>query len=213
MRTASISKPDTIGRRERKKAVTRDELIRAGRTYFAEKGLYESRVEDLTQFAGIAKGTFYLYYETKEDLVFAVVMEGLAQLQASLSAIFSKPRTVEEASRTIVEGHVAFFAANPDLMRILHQVRGILKFDRREWLPLRRALTNHLNYVAQLLASGTPRLNAREAHELACFLFGSVSGTLSVQVAVNPQLPLPTRLPRLTEALTGLTRAYVRLEK
>ena len=44
------------GRREHRKRVTRRELLVAGRKLFGDEGLYESRIEDLTRHAGIAKG-------------------------------------------------------------------------------------------------------------------------------------------------------------
>lgn len=56
--TSALSLPD--GRRERRKSITRADLLKAGRRLFSQKGLYESHVEDLTEIAGIAKGTFYL---------------------------------------------------------------------------------------------------------------------------------------------------------
>ncbi|HUK63923.1 MAG TPA: helix-turn-helix domain-containing protein, partial [Dongiaceae bacterium] len=47
------------GRREHRKHATRRELLIAGRRLFAERGLYDSRIEDLSRQAGIAKGTLY----------------------------------------------------------------------------------------------------------------------------------------------------------
>jgi AcrR family transcriptional regulator len=72
------------GRRERRKATTRQDLIAAGRRLFGSRGLYESRIEDLAETAGVAKGTFYQYFTGKEHLVLAVVQDALAGLTKSV---------------------------------------------------------------------------------------------------------------------------------
>ena len=55
-------------------------MIRSARRLFAERGLTESRIEDLTQVAGIAKGTLYTYFADKDALIVAVMEDSLARL-------------------------------------------------------------------------------------------------------------------------------------
>lgn len=199
-----------FGRRRQRKIVTREELLRAGRRLFSERGLYDSRVEDITASAGIAKGTFYLYFESKEDLIRAVAREAFEELGALAEAKTLDDSTASGVARGVVEAHVAFFSENPDLMRILHQLRGMLKFDRREWRPLRHVMLIHVDRLAACLARVRPseRLPARRRRELASLLFGAVSGALSVQVAADPRSPLPSRMPDLVEAFVGLALAF-----
>ena len=176
-----------IGRRERRKSATRAMLLRAGRRLFSERGLYESTVEELADRAGIAKGTVYLYFASKVELVRAVVEAGFEELEGHVSAAVKGQRTLGGIVGRIVEAHVAFFAANPDLMRIFHQVRGILKFHRPEWRPLRVPLDRHISHLAQLLARAPSPLRGRvpEGRAMAMILFGSVSGACSVRAAVE----------------------------
>jgi AcrR family transcriptional regulator len=55
-------------------AARRAELIEAATRLFAEKGLEDTAVSDIVAEAGVAQGTFYLYFESKADLVNAVVV-------------------------------------------------------------------------------------------------------------------------------------------
>ncbi len=73
-------------RRESRKRETRARLLAAGRRLFGDEGLYDSRIEDLTTVAGIAKGTIYGYFEDKQALVHAVVAAALAELLAHVHA-------------------------------------------------------------------------------------------------------------------------------
>ncbi len=50
-------------------ASKRDALLDAGRGVFFERGLASATVDEITQRAGVAKGTFYLYFSSKDDLV------------------------------------------------------------------------------------------------------------------------------------------------
>ena len=47
----------------------RQELLNAAVQVFQEKGITEATVADITQAAGVAKGTFYLYFDSKEQLL------------------------------------------------------------------------------------------------------------------------------------------------
>jgi AcrR family transcriptional regulator len=50
----------------------REDLINAAISVFAAKGLHEATVADVTKAAGVAKGTFYLYFTSKEHLLAAL---------------------------------------------------------------------------------------------------------------------------------------------
>ena len=176
-----------LGRRMQRKEWARQELLLAGRQLFSEKGLYESRVEDLARIAGIAKGTLYLYFRDKEDLIQAVVTAGFELLQQRVRERTEGARALSDVVSRIVATHLEFFVENPDLMRIFHQARGMLKFDRPRWRPLRVPLLKHLESVADLLGQ-TPSLaplSPGERLDLAIQLFGVVSGVTSVRVAAK----------------------------
>jgi TetR/AcrR family fatty acid metabolism transcriptional regulator len=199
------------GRRELNKLVTRAELLAAARRLFAERGLYESRIEDLTAAAGIAKGTIYGYFRGKVELALAVVTLGFLDLERRVAACAGEggPRAARIAR--IVRAHADFFARNPDLMRVFHQVRGVLKFDRPEWHPLRGVLSAYLRALAALLRegqrAGAPRGSAtRQARAL----FGALSGVMSVQASLHPR----SRRPLLShEAIRGIVLLTLSLER
>jgi AcrR family transcriptional regulator len=203
------------GRRERKKEITRTELLAAGRRLFADRGLYESRIEDLSRMAGIAKGTLYGYFESKEELIEAVVSTGFAELMAYLHGEVHGAASRRETIERIVDGHLEFFSDNPDLMRIFHQVRGLLKFDARASSPLRSALDVYLHRLERLLAShARGRLaTGPSEREVAIVLFGAISGVASVSATVEGIIPGRKRSPRLRRALIGTLISYEQPER
>jgi AcrR family transcriptional regulator len=177
-------------RQEQRRNSTRRELIQAGRRLFGSQGIYESRIEDITQTAGIAKGTLYLHFTSKEDLLHAVTQAGLEELQARVRAEIGAGRKLAMLLPAILRAHLAFFDANPDLMRILHQVRGALKFGQPEWGRLRALLRSHVEFIAGCLAAGEAATwTPARRRALAALLFGVVSGASSVRAALYPDAP------------------------
>jgi AcrR family transcriptional regulator len=209
MRGNSAMGAHSGGRRDRRKASTQRELLHAGRKLFSERGLYESRVEDLTRFAGVAKGTLYQYFHSKDELIQAVVAMGFAELASRIRQEASESRSVAGQAERIALAHYEFFTENPDLMRVFHQVRGLLKFDHRRWRVLRTTLLEHLKLIADMMAaapSAAP-LSRAQCSELAVRIFGAVSGIASVQASVRAGGRLPLRPGNLPGAIAAMAVA------
>ena len=66
--------------RQRRKQARPQELLIAALDLFVERGFKATRSEDVAARAGVSKGTLYLYYPSKEELLKAVVRENLGAL-------------------------------------------------------------------------------------------------------------------------------------
>lgn len=64
--------------RQRRKEARPHELLEAALALFVEKGFAATRAEDVAQRAGVSKGTLYLYYSSKEELLKAVIAHYLS---------------------------------------------------------------------------------------------------------------------------------------
>jgi len=71
---------------EEEKAHIQLRLLELGRTLFLSQGLKKTSLEDLTQPLGIAKSTFYLFFESKEDLYVELLMQERARLEQQVMA-------------------------------------------------------------------------------------------------------------------------------
>lgn len=58
---------------EREKELIRAKLLQKGKEHFERYGLKKTNVEDLTKAAGISKGAFYTFYDSKEELFFEIL--------------------------------------------------------------------------------------------------------------------------------------------
>src|SRR5690606_2458314 len=83
-----VMKPDRVARRgtrtERQRARTRRQLLDAGRALIAAKGVAGLRIQEITEQADVALGSFYNYFSSREQLLEAVVSESLSDLAATI---------------------------------------------------------------------------------------------------------------------------------
>ncbi len=102
----------------------------------------------------------------------------------------ARPEPGDDPVACVARAHFEFFDRNPDLLRILHQVRGVLKFRRPEWRPLRRDLEAYFRAMDSALGGrGAGRVAASgAAGRRARLLFGTVSGICSVHAALGQSL-------------------------
>lgn len=70
--------PAIAHKRERRKEARPGELLDAALNLFVEKGFAATRVEEVAALAGVSKGTLFLYFESKEELLKAVVRQNIS---------------------------------------------------------------------------------------------------------------------------------------
>lgn len=87
MPTHAISGPAAPHSHQRRKAERPQELLAAALTLFVEKGFAATRAEEVAQLAGVSKGTLYLYYPSKEELLKAVIRQYLSSEIAEGAAV------------------------------------------------------------------------------------------------------------------------------
>ncbi|HSW27014.1 MAG TPA: helix-turn-helix domain-containing protein, partial [Burkholderiaceae bacterium] len=78
--------------RRRQKEARPQQLLDAALMLFVEKGFAATRAEEVAQRAGVSKGTLYLYYPSKEELLKAVIREHLSSRIAAGAALADKHR-------------------------------------------------------------------------------------------------------------------------
>ncbi|MEV0583220.1 TetR/AcrR family transcriptional regulator [Nonomuraea sp. NPDC050310] len=100
---------------------TRSALLQAGRAAFEEQGLDAVRVDDVCARAGVSHGTFYTYFDSKEELFTEVAGAVVGEMFAASvvgSAAPGDPRARIEAANRL---YLRAWASNSRLVRVLEQ--------------------------------------------------------------------------------------------
>src|SRR5262244_1914291 len=101
------------------------QIIEAAIRVFARNGYYHSRVSDIAREAGIAAGTIYLYFRTKDEILVTLFREKMAHFVAAVrKAISDAPDPVSKLRRLIAL-HFQILEEDPDLA-------GVVQVDLRQ---------------------------------------------------------------------------------
>ncbi|MGA3218045.1 MAG: TetR/AcrR family transcriptional regulator [Acidimicrobiales bacterium] len=106
---------------EGKGARTRRRLIEAAEEIFADLGYHDASIVKITEAAGVAQGTFYLYFTSKQACFDELVEDLNRRLRHAMSEASAKARTRIEAERLGFEAFFRFTSAHPGLYRVIRQ--------------------------------------------------------------------------------------------
>lgn len=107
------------------------QIIEAAVRVFARRGYYNSRVSDIAREAGIAAGTIYLYFKTKDDILVTLFRDKMAEFVDALrKAIANEPDAASKVRR-LVWLHFSRLEEDPELAEVLQvELRQGQKFFR-----------------------------------------------------------------------------------
>ena len=142
--------------KERQREQREQLILQAAEELFLERGFYDTSVDDIAARVGIAKGTVYLHFPSKEELVLALFERNLNQFLNTLDTILSSPSSPRDKLRTVLEQ--VYTGVLGEHFQLLHSVmqnaelRSRLNSDRQAQQDRWRALAER---VGSVLEEGT----------------------------------------------------------
>jgi TetR/AcrR family fatty acid metabolism transcriptional regulator len=107
------------------------QIIDAAVRVFARTGYYNSRVSDIAREAGIASGTIYLYFKTKDEILVTLFREKMAEWVAFLRREIANETDAIAKLRRLVVLHFRVLEADPALAEVVQvELRQGQKFFR-----------------------------------------------------------------------------------
>lgn len=177
----------TQDRREQDRARRKQDLLLAARNVFAESGFRRATVDEIARRAEVAKGTIYLYFETKEAILAELVLQALAELSGELQQA-NDGRPVlhpDQQLRAMAEAYFAFAQRSPDYYRLINAFdhgdfeEGI-SGERRQQIFVESTRT--LDLVAQAITNGMALglFVPGDARHAAGVIWASLNGALAL---------------------------------
>jgi TetR/AcrR family transcriptional regulator len=172
-------------RRQKQKEDRKERILAAAREVFFETGIRRATVDAIAARAEVAKGTVYLYFETKETILAHLLLEGLDALNRYLAAAYdeSQPRAGEARLRRLAGAYYDFYLAEPDYFRLMMafdrgQFRESVSAELYERILLRslRGLRWVVNATQQAIDEGA--FEPGEARQITSMLWAALNGVL-----------------------------------
>lgn len=116
----------TIGRRERKRLETRQQILTAAASLFATRGYENTSIDDIAALADIARGTIFYNFDSKESIVFELRVQAWGQFAAAaLEKQQSGLKAIDCISQMILHC-VKWCEDNPELAKVFFIPKGPL---------------------------------------------------------------------------------------
>lgn len=128
-------------------ARTRQRLLEASEEVFAQLGYHDASIVKITETAGVAQGTFYVYFESKQEIFDELVEDLNRRVRVAMTEAATRGRTRVEAERLGFRAFFAFTAAHPALYRVIRQAEFVSP----------RALQRHYERIAEGYVEGLRR--------------------------------------------------------
>ncbi|MGP3972109.1 TetR/AcrR family transcriptional regulator [Streptomyces sp. 6N223] len=169
------------GLRERKKERTRQALVDAAIKLFGTKGYDETTIAELAEAADISPRTFFAYFASKEEVLFADT-----PLKVETSAtVLAEPRPGERPVELLLRAFRSVMEGGTDLTGDLAQLRAtlILRTPALQAFALRKVLEGQRELARGLMAAYPDEVDLVTASAMTGALVGALVSTIAALFA------------------------------
>jgi TetR/AcrR family fatty acid metabolism transcriptional regulator len=130
----------------------RDAILRAAIDVFADRGYFNAQVADVARVAGVAAGTVYLYFRSKDDLLISIFERGMREALTEGRALVEDATDPRERLRRLARLHLARLGRDRNLAVVFQvELRQSTKFMERFSSTL---LRDYLGLMRDAIADG-----------------------------------------------------------
>jgi TetR/AcrR family transcriptional regulator, fatty acid metabolism regulator protein len=170
-------RPGGVASDARRGGDKRERILDAAVRVFAKKGFYATRVSEVAKAAGVADGTIYLYFTSKDELLVSLFEDRVGRLLAFLEAELPRAPSAPQKLRRIIELQLGLLEGERDLAEVITVIlRQSTKLMKEHAAP---KFTAYLDAIARVVAEGQAAAELRDdvsPHLVARAIFGALDG-------------------------------------
>ena len=117
---------ELLSRKDRERQAKRQDILKAARIVFADKGLHAATLDEIAEKAEFAQGTLYGYFANKDDLFISMLEEEIINFSEGIKDVLAHGLPPDQTVSSLVATMLRLFDQNVDLMRLLSQERSTL---------------------------------------------------------------------------------------
>ena len=166
----------------------RAEIIDAARTVFAREGFARGIMDEIAIQAGMAKGTIYLYFKSKDEIYRAVLRHDMDSLNKVTLERIDAEKDLKKKIRAYIQVRIENADLRKEFFRIMDTESGSLTFTRRQYHEWVREPVMHL---AAAIESAVKRKKIRNlpAEKIAWMITDITRGTIQRRLLGQDETP------------------------
>lgn len=106
-------------RRNNEQLARRTAILKAAREVFFAKGFMSATIDEIADRCGLAKGTIYLYFKSKEELYVSIMAEGMRRLRKEFEGLKNHPPGDKDLVENAFRAYFQFYSRNKKYFRIM----------------------------------------------------------------------------------------------
>ena len=169
------------------------EILEAARRVMARYGMQGTTVDRVAEEAKVAKGTIYLYFQSKDELVHAAVLEGLREMVAETVRSDDPSMPPLDRIRNLILAQYRIQASNQDFLKTLIIGNSLdIEVESQAGRDFMRVYAGYLDFVASVLQDAIDRGAIRPIDsQFAGFMLGElITGSLRRRLLKLASTPL-----------------------
>jgi TetR/AcrR family fatty acid metabolism transcriptional regulator len=155
----------------------RERILRAAVKVFAKNGFYATRVSEVAKAAGVADGTIYLYFKSKDELLVSLFEDRVQRLLSFMAEELPKHEGAPAKLRRVIEMQLGLLEGERDLAEVITVIlRQSTKLMKEYAAP---RFIAYLESIARIVTDGQATGDFRadvSPHLVARALFGALDG-------------------------------------
>lgn len=158
---------------ERRENDKRERILASAERVFAKRGFFAARVSEIAKDAGVADGTIYLYFKSKDDLLISLFESRMEQVNRTLRAATTGTASPIEQLRAFIRSYLKLVHDEPSAAEVLTiELRQSSKFMKEYENP---QFADFLRTLGGIIAAGQAKGQLDDtipAHVAARMIFG-----------------------------------------
>jgi TetR/AcrR family fatty acid metabolism transcriptional regulator len=212
MTSHSLSKVVSVTPRRVDKDERRREILEAATRVFARKGYSATRVEDIAREAGVAQGTVYLYFDSRDEILVAAFEAFAEGMMVGVRAVLEAEEPAMCRLRSVVRVVLSSLESEPELSRVVLDfwsagAFGTESSGEKPGIDFGEVYAEYRGIFAELLEEARREGGVRGdlPEETPAVIVGAIEG-VALQWMVDPSAVSPLKMaePLLDVLLGGL---------
>lgn len=173
---------------------TKDRIRKAAVEIISEEGFFNTRMQDIADQAGLAVGTIYNYFSSKDKVLAYIFKAEMERRLEIMSDLKEQELSTREFLAEFLNRHFSALIENPHLGRVLVREKDFSRGEKSN--QIKEHMNSLIKMLEEIFEAGYQRGEIKDinTHLMAVYFFGSMQGVIEYSLT-RPEMQLLEEAP------------------